>query len=53
MGLFAVRASGDDRAVRWCWVNFQYRGVLIIGIIVGQGPSAFVVGEGGVVWIFV
>ena len=22
--------------VRWCWVNFQCRGVLLIGIIVGQ-----------------
>ena len=26
--------------VRWCWVNFQYRGVLLIWIIVGQGPTA-------------
>ena len=49
MGLFAVRAGGGDRVVRWCWVNFQYRGVLLIGIKLGQGPTAFVAGEGGVV----
>ena len=33
--------------VRWCWVNFQYRGVLIILLIVGQGPTALAVGAGG------
>ena len=22
---------GDGRVVRWCWVNFQYRGVLQFG----------------------
>ena len=26
--------------VRWCWVNFQCRGVV-------QGPTALVVGAGG------
>ena len=30
--------------VRWCWVNFQFRGVLLILIIVGQGPTALTVG---------
>ena len=30
--------------VRWCWVNFQCRGVLQIWIIVGQGPTALAVG---------
>ena len=35
--------------VRWYWVNFQYRGVLLICIIVGRGPIALAVGEGGVV----
>ena len=34
--------------VRWCWVNFQYRGVLLIWIRVGQGPTALAVGAGGV-----
>ena len=39
------------RVVRWCWVNFQCRGVLLIWIIdyniVGQGPTALTVGAGG------
>ena len=38
--------------VRWCWVNFQCRGVPLIWIIVGQGPIALTVGAGGVVWTF-
>ena len=33
--------------VRWCWVNLQCRGVLLIWIRVGQGPTALVVGAGG------
>ena len=33
--------------VRRCWVNFQSRGVLLIWIIVGQGPIALVAGAGG------
>ena len=33
--------------VQWCWVNFQYRGVLLILIVVGQGPAALAVGAGG------
>ena len=33
--------------MRWCWVNFQCRGVLLILIIVGQGPTALTVGTGG------
>ena len=33
--------------MRWCWVNFQCRGVLLILIKVGQGPTALTVGEGG------
>ena len=33
--------------VRWCWVNFQCRGVLLIWMIVGQGPLALAVGVGG------
>ena len=38
--------------VRRCWVNFQCRGVLLIWIVVGQGPTALAVGAGGVVWTF-
>ena len=33
--------------VRWCWVNFQCRGVPLIWLIVGQGPIALAVGAGG------
>ena len=32
---------------RWCWVNFQCRGVLLIWIRVGQGPTALALGAGG------
>ena len=32
--------------VRWCWVNFQCRGIQLILIIVGQGPTALTVGAG-------
>ena len=35
------------RVVRRCWVNFQCRGVLLIWIIVGQGPIALAIGAGG------
>ena len=37
--------------VRWYWVNFQCWGVLLIWIIVGQGPTALEVG-GGCLGIF-
>ena len=33
--------------MRWCWVNFQCRGVLLIWIIVGKGPAMLAVGAGG------
>ena len=29
--------------MRWSWVNFQCRGVLLIWIRVGQGPTALAV----------
>ena len=35
------------RVVRWCVVNFQCRGVLLIWIRVGQGPTALAMGAGG------
>ena len=44
--------NGGGRVVRRCWVNFQCRGVLLIWIIVGQGPIALAVGAGGGVWTF-
>ena len=36
--------SSSEGVAGWCWVNFQCRGVLLIWIIVGQGPIALVVG---------
>ena len=33
--------------MRRCWVIFQCRGVLLIWIIVGQGPIVLAVGAGG------
>ena len=46
--------GSGGRVVRWCWVNFQCRGVLLIRIIIGQGPLALAVGAGGVFffWTF-
>ena len=44
--------SWGGRVVRWCWVNFRCRGVLLIWILVGQGPTVLAVGAGGVVWTF-
>ena len=35
------------RVVRWYWVNFQSRGILLIRVIVGQGPIALPGGVGG------
>ena len=34
------------RVVRWCWVNFQCQGVLLVSIRVGRGPTALAVGAG-------
>ena len=33
--------------MRWSWANFQCRGVLLVWIRVGQGPTALAVGAGG------
>ena len=40
-------AAGGGRVVRWFWVNSQCRGVLLIRIREGQGPTALAVGAGG------
>ena len=42
-----LKEIGGGRVVLWCWVNFHCRGVLLIWIIVGQGPTALAVGAGG------
>ena len=43
---------GGGRVKRRCWVNFQCRGVLLVWMKVGQGPTAPAVGAGGVVLTF-
>ena len=45
--VLASHAYGGGRVVRRCWVKFQCRGVLLIWIIVGQGPNALAIGAGG------
>ena len=44
---FAQAHAWGGRVVRWGWVNFQSRGVLLILIRVGQGPTVLAVGAGG------
>ena len=43
----SVSHIGGGRVVRRWWVNFECRGVLLIWVIVGQGPIALAVGAGG------
>ena len=43
---------GGGWVVRWCLVNFQCRGVLLIWIRVGQGPTDLAVGAGGLFGYF-
>ena len=45
---FHPNETWGDQVVRRCWVNFQCRDVLLIWIIVGQGPIALAIGAGGV-----
>ena len=45
---FTSFQQGGGRVVRRCWVSsFQCLGVLLICMIVGQGPTALAVGAGG------
>ena len=39
--------GGGGRVERRCWVNFQCLGVLLVWMLVGQGPIALAVGAGG------
>ena len=39
--------GGGGPVKRRCWVNLQCRGVLLVWMIVGQGPIALAVGAGG------
>ena len=50
--LIIQNRDGGGRVVRWFWVSFQCRGVLLIWILVGQGPTVLTVGAGGIVWTF-
>ena len=42
-----TEVEGGGRVERRFWVNFQCRGVLLVWIIVGQGPIALAVGADG------
>ena len=42
-----LSSLGGGRVERRFWVNFQCRGVLLVWMIVGQGPIALAVGAGG------
>ena len=39
--------DGGGWVERRCWVNFQCWGVLLVWMIVGQGPIALAIGAGG------
>ena len=43
----SLSPRGGGRVVRWCWANFQCQGILLIWIIVGQGPTALAVDANG------
>ena len=47
--LSSITLSGSrvGWVVRWCWINFQCWGDLLIWLIVGQGPTALAVGAKG------
>ena len=47
MFMHQIVFRGGGRVERRCWVNFQCRGVLLVWMIVGQGPIALAVGAGG------
>ena len=47
VSILRMALSWSGRVVRWSWINFQVRGVLLVWIRVGQGPTALAVGAGG------
>ena len=47
VGLKMHLIIGGGRVERRLWVNFQCRGVLLVWIVVGQGPIVLAVGAGG------
>ena len=48
----SVSHIGGGRVVGRWWVNFECRGVLLIWVIVGQGPIPLAVGAGGGYLVF-
>ena len=44
---FVNGGGGGGRMVQMFWVNFQCLGVLLIWIIIGQGPTALEIGADG------
>ena len=44
---FFILIFGGGRVERRSWVNFQCRGVLLLWMVVGQGPIALAIGAGG------
>ena len=44
--VFSCKSQGGQ-VVRWCWVEFQCQGLLLIWIIVGQVSAGLAVGAGG------
>ena len=45
-----VQSWGDGRVVRWCWVNFQCQGVLLIWIIMSKARAYCACSRCG--WLF-
>ena len=43
----ATPLAVGGRVVRMCLVNFEHRGLLLLWITVGQGPTALTVDAGG------
>ena len=48
----ATPLAVGGRVVRMCLVNFEHRGLLLLWITVGQGPTALTVDAGGVLTFF-
>ena len=42
-----IKKYGSGRVVRWSWINFHCRGILLFCIIEGQVPTVLAVGAGG------
>ena len=45
--MLIIAPGGGGRVVRRYWINFQCWGVLLLWIIVGQGPIVLAIDAGG------